>query len=56
MIYFILKVLFFLFYVGLYLTVAWWIIAIIVDVVKTIRGKNNDSRLPREIRRGLRGW
>ena len=58
MITFILTILFFLYYIGLCITIITYFICLLVTFVRTIFGKEDISSgsLPKEIRKGLRGW
>lgn len=59
MITFILTILYFLFFIGMCITVVVFVISMLITYVRILFGKEdsgNSLGIPKEIRRGLRGW
>lgn len=58
MITFILTILYFLFFIGMCITVVVFVISMLITYVRILFGKEDISSgsLPKEIRKGLRGW
>ena len=59
MITFILTILYFLFFIGMCITVVAFAISMLITYVRILFGKEdsgNSLGIPKEIRRGLRGW